>query len=72
MRGSFAPIEAMNEKLIFLHVLEDFILKSSSVSGVVLFGRAKEQAGILVEPISGKVFDTSDMSALSKFRNEIW
>ena len=48
------------------------ILKSTAVSGVVLFGRAREQAGILVEPILEEVFDPTDTVALSAFRNKIW
>lgn len=52
--------------------VENIISHHPSINGVVLLGRAKSQAAILVEPIKSREFDPSDEKALAEFRNEIW
>ena len=42
------------------------------VAGAVMFGRGRNQCGILIEPHSQYVIDPSDQSALVDFRNKIW
>lgn len=51
---------------------ESLILSSPIVNGAVMFGRAKDQCGILVEPAPSHTIDPSDPVALPKFRNMIW
>lgn len=47
--------------------LETVIMSSPAVNGVVIFGRGRNQVGVLVEPAPGAVVDD-----LGKFRNRIW
>ncbi|CAL1709603.1 unnamed protein product [Somion occarium] len=42
------------------------------VSGAIMFGRQKNQAGILIEPREEFAIDPNDGFALVAFRNEIW
>jgi hypothetical protein len=51
---------------------EGTILAHPSVHGVVMFGRERNQAGLLVEPAEKHMFDPADEAALVAFRNEIW
>ena len=37
-----------------------------------MFGREREQAGLLVEPYSEHAVDPADETALAEFRNKIW
>lgn len=43
-----------------------------SIQGVIMFGREREQAGIIVEPQIGHAFDVGDDDQLAVFRNKLW
>lgn len=47
-------------------------MSSPVVAGAVMFGRGKNQCGILVEPRPEHAIDPSDTQALVTFRNQIW
>ncbi|GJE92564.1 acetyl-CoA synthetase-like protein [Phanerochaete sordida] len=51
---------------------EGHITTSPMVSGAVMFGRGREQAGVLVEPTPKCAIDPGDDIALADFRNAIW
>ena len=51
---------------------EGQISASPFVAGVVMFGRGREQPGVLVEPNPTHTIDTNDEQALSEYRNKIW
>jgi long-subunit acyl-CoA synthetase (AMP-forming) len=51
---------------------EGTLLAHPAVQGVIMFGRERNQAGLLVEPAEHRVFDPADENALIAFRNEIW
>jgi long-subunit acyl-CoA synthetase (AMP-forming) len=51
---------------------EGTLLAYPSVRGVVMFGRERSQAGLLVEPAEHRAFDPTNETALVAFRNEIW
>ena len=40
--------------------------------GVIVFGQARSQAGILIEPTPESAIDIGDEEQLIKFRNLIW
>ena len=42
------------------------------VMGVLMFGREREQAGVLIEPQPEYAIDPNDERALAEFRNKIW
>ena len=42
------------------------------VMGAVVFGRGREQAGVLVEPRPDFAIDPKDEAAVVAFRNEVW
>jgi acyl-CoA synthetase (AMP-forming)/AMP-acid ligase II len=52
---------------------EGTLLAHPAVQGVIMFGRERSQAGLLVEPAEHRAFDPlKDEMALVAFRNEIW
>ena len=51
---------------------EGHILSSPMVKGAVMFGKGREQAGILLEPAEEYQIDPNDQAALIDFRNKIW
>ncbi|GJE98682.1 putative NRPS-like protein biosynthetic cluster [Phanerochaete sordida] len=51
---------------------EAYVTSSPFVYGCVMFGREREQPGILIEPRAEHVVDPSDENALVTFRNKIW
>jgi long-subunit acyl-CoA synthetase (AMP-forming) len=51
---------------------EGAVIAHPAVSGAVMFGRERNQPGILVEPAEARAFDPADEAALAAFRNEIW
>ncbi|KIP12212.1 hypothetical protein PHLGIDRAFT_508051 [Phlebiopsis gigantea 11061_1 CR5-6] len=51
---------------------ESLISASALVGGCVMFGREREQPGILVEPRDGHAIDPTDHNALAGYRNRIW
>ncbi|KAI6042371.1 putative aminoadipate reductase [Pisolithus marmoratus] len=52
--------------------MENVIRTSSYVSGVCMFGRARSQTGVLVEPRAEYVIDVEDQKQVAEFRNLIW
>ena len=42
------------------------------VNGALMFGREREQAGMLIEPHPDHAVDPNDEVALAEFRNKIW
>ncbi|TCD66635.1 putative NRPS-like protein biosynthetic cluster [Steccherinum ochraceum] len=59
------------EKIVPL-AQEGFIGALPFVKGVVMFGRARAQAGVLIELHPNAVIDPNDEKALADFRNTIW
>lgn len=47
--------------------MENVIMSSALISGVMMFGRERDQVGVLIEPKA-----EVDAGDLSTFRNEIW
>ncbi|KAI5884857.1 NAD(P)-binding protein [Schizophyllum commune H4-8] len=52
--------------------MEGKILKSPLVAAVVMFGRGRDEAGILVEPAAGYAVDTKDDARIAVYRDGIW
>ncbi|EGN93427.1 hypothetical protein SERLA73DRAFT_115874 [Serpula lacrymans var. lacrymans S7.3] len=52
--------------------MENIIASSPVVGGTVMFGRARNHVGILVEPRQGFHVDVEDSKQLAVFRNKIW
>ncbi|KAF8576738.1 acetyl-CoA synthetase-like protein [Ramaria rubella] len=52
--------------------LEAIICKSSLVQFAVMFGRGREQNGILLQPAAGREIDPNDEVALSQYRDDVW
>ncbi|KAF9044701.1 hypothetical protein BDP27DRAFT_1434674 [Rhodocollybia butyracea] len=52
--------------------LEGIISASPMLSGSIMFGRQRDQPGILLEPLPGYQIDVSSDAEVSKFRNLIW
>ena len=51
---------------------EGHVTANPLVFGCVMFGREREQPGILIEPQPGYAVDPHDSAALAAFRNKIW
>ncbi|KAG9309639.1 putative aminoadipate reductase [Chiua virens] len=52
--------------------MESIIASSPLVKGVVMFGRERNQVGVLIEPRPGYTIDIHDEKAVAEFRNQIW
>ncbi|KAF8120306.1 hypothetical protein EV363DRAFT_1478563 [Boletus edulis] len=52
--------------------MEDIIGSSSLVQGVVMFGRERNQVGVLIEPQPEHALDVNDEKVVAEFRNQIW
>ncbi|KAG5652629.1 putative NRPS-like protein biosynthetic cluster [Sphagnurus paluster] len=57
--------------------MEDVVISSpivllASVQAVVMFGRERDQTGILIEPKPGHEIDTKDNDQLAELRNKLW
>ncbi|KAG2076580.1 putative aminoadipate reductase [Suillus decipiens] len=52
--------------------MESIICANPYVNGAVMFGRARNQVGILVEPRAGYEIDVDDEKQLAEFRNRVW
>ena len=52
--------------------MEGIISSSPFVQGVLMFGRERNQVGVLVEPRPEHVVDIQDDNAIAEFRNKIW
>ena len=59
------------EKIVPL-AQEGRIGADARVAGALMFGRQREQAGILIEPTAEYAFDPSDEALVVDFRNRIW
>ncbi|TFK46448.1 acetyl-CoA synthetase-like protein [Heliocybe sulcata] len=62
---------ASGEKTVPLP-MEGHILHNPLVQGALIFGTAREQVGVLVEPKPGYTLDPKDDKAVVEFRNRIW
>ena len=51
---------------------ESHIGTSSLLLGCLMFGRGREQAGLLIEPAKEYAFDPIDETFLVQFRNKLW
>ncbi|KAF8121589.1 acetyl-CoA synthetase-like protein [Boletus edulis] len=52
--------------------MESVIGSSPLVQGVVMFGRERNQVGVLIEPRPKHAIDANDERAVAEFRNQIW
>ncbi|KAF8547028.1 acetyl-CoA synthetase-like protein, partial [Imleria badia] len=52
--------------------MEGIISSSPFVQGVLMFGRERNQVGIIVEPHPEHVVNIQDDNAIAEFRNKIW
>jgi len=52
--------------------MENIINANPYVNGTVMFGRARNQVGVLIEPRPGYEIDVSDEKQLAEFRNRVW
>ncbi|KIK65759.1 hypothetical protein GYMLUDRAFT_194612 [Collybiopsis luxurians FD-317 M1] len=52
--------------------MEGIISASPMLSGAIMFGRQRDQPGILLEPVPAYQIDIHNDSEVSKFRNMIW
>ena len=52
--------------------MESIIASSPLVQGVVMFGRERNQVGVLIEPRPEHAIDVNDEKAVAEFRNKIW
>ena len=51
---------------------EGYLQSVPFINGAVMFGRARNQPGILLEPKPEAAFDPKDEAALVQFRNKVW
>ncbi|KAF8816011.1 putative aminoadipate reductase [Phlegmacium glaucopus] len=52
--------------------IEDVVMSSPYVMGVIVFGQAHDRAGILIEPKAEYAIDIEDEGQLDKFRSLLW
>ncbi|KAG1835812.1 putative aminoadipate reductase [Suillus subalutaceus] len=52
--------------------MESIICANPYVNGTVIFGRGRNQVGILIEPRVGCEIDVDDEKHLAEFRNRVW
>ncbi|KAJ7055851.1 putative aminoadipate reductase [Mycena amicta] len=52
--------------------MEAILCASPYISGAVMFGRERNQIGVLIEPAHGHVIDPRDDKQLGEFRNLVW
>ena len=52
--------------------MESIIGSSPLVQGVVMFGRGRNQVGVLIEPSPELAIDVNNEKAVAEFRNRIW
>ncbi|KAJ3842699.1 putative aminoadipate reductase [Lentinula raphanica] len=64
-------IHSSGEKTV-PHPMEFIIMRSPLVQEAIMFGRQRNQAGILIEPTPGNEIDVDNQDEISKFRNKIW
>ncbi|KAF5389352.1 hypothetical protein D9757_004361 [Collybiopsis confluens] len=64
-------IHSSGEKTVPLP-MEHVIISSPLIQGAVMFGRQRDQPGILIELIPDLQIDVSDEAQVAEFRNKIW
>lgn len=52
--------------------MEDIMMSSPFIKGAVMFGRERNQVGVLIEPSPHHGVDTEDDQQVAEFRNLIW
>jgi hypothetical protein len=52
--------------------MESIVCANHYVNGTVMFGRGRNQVGILIEPRAGYEIDVDDEIQLAEFRNQVW
>lgn len=52
--------------------MESIISANRHVNGAVVFGRGRNQVGVLIEPRAGYDIDVDDKTQLAAFRNKVW
>lgn len=52
--------------------MEDIIMANPKVQAAIMFGRQRNQVGVLIEPAPQLSIDTSDSTTLAAFRDDIW
>jgi acyl-CoA synthetase (AMP-forming)/AMP-acid ligase II len=68
--GPFGRLVVGNHTTLAYAFTEDIILGNPNVRGAVMFGRTRDQVGIIVEPT--QPLDTFDSAQVSGYRNLIW
>ena len=51
---------------------EGLITSSPLANGAVVFGRGRDECGVLIEPSDQLIVDTQDPASVIEFRNRIW
>lgn len=51
---------------------EGHLVSNSIITGAVMFGRGRTQAGVLIEPHPAHAIDPLDEQAVVAFRQKIW
>ncbi|KAF8892830.1 acetyl-CoA synthetase-like protein [Gymnopilus junonius] len=64
-------IHASGEKTVPAPI-EDIVMTSPHLMGTVMFGRAHNQAGVLIEPRESHTIDVKNGEQVAQFRNLIW
>ncbi|CAK5268755.1 unnamed protein product [Mycena citricolor] len=52
--------------------MEDVMIADPNITGAVMFGRERNQVGVLIEPAPQHKIDPRDETQLAEFRNLIW
>ncbi|KAK7007684.1 acetyl-CoA synthetase-like protein [Favolaschia claudopus] len=52
--------------------MEDIMMASPFIIGAVMFGRERNQVGVLIQPHPNHAVDPSDEKQIAKFRNLVW
>jgi long-subunit acyl-CoA synthetase (AMP-forming) len=52
--------------------MESVVGANRYVNGTVMFGRGRNQVGIIIEPRPGYEIDVNDGTQLAEFRNKVW
>ncbi|KAJ7845316.1 putative aminoadipate reductase [Mycena leptocephala] len=52
--------------------MEGIVMSSPLVAGTVMFGRDRDQAGILIEPALAMQIDVADATQVVELRNKLW
>ncbi|KAJ3903705.1 hypothetical protein F5879DRAFT_1002249 [Lentinula edodes] len=52
--------------------IESIVSASPLINGAVMFGRQRDQPGIILEPLPGYWIDAKNDAEVSKFRNLVW